>query len=180
MSVDTADSAHAQNVPVGKNEEEFFPEHPPRKDTPEYHATHKLLINKQDKPCFVCGVRKSTLGDPTKNPFGAKQMETHHRYVQREFADAVDWRKVAADFPDVTDRESFVKWVDSPENMLVLCDVHHRSTTRGIHHILTSDFWAERYLLDGYILEDVKANAQKDILLDNEIVNDNVPLDERT
>lgn len=176
---DTTSSAHAQLVPVGKDEEEYYPEHPPRADTPEYRETHKLLVKTLDQPCFVCGVRYSKLNDPVHNKLGSKQIETHHKPVQREYIDAVDWQKVAQDFKQVIDRESLIKFVDSPANMLVLCDVCHRSKNHGIHHLLTSDWFVEKYLYDGYVLLDVKANAQKDILEDNEIVNDNVPLDER-
>lgn len=179
MSNDTSESAHAQDIPVGQGEEEFYPEHPPREETPEYRATHKLLIYTLDQPCHNCGVRHSRLADPAHNKLGSKQMETHHYPVQREYIDAVDWQKVAQDFKQVIDRESLVKFVDSPANMLVLCDVCHRSKTHGIHHLLTSDWLIEKYLYDGYVLIDSKASANKDILLDNEIVNDNVPLDER-
>jgi hypothetical protein len=175
----TSESAHAQSVPVGAGEKEFYPPHPPRKETSEYRATHKLLINVLDQPCHSCGVRKSKLLDPTQNRLGSKQMETHHYPVQREYIDAVDWHKVAQDFKQVIDRDSLVKFVDSPANMLVLCDVCHRSTTHGIHHLLTSDWLIEKYLFDGYVLIDAAANAQNDILIDNEIVTINVPLDEQ-
>lgn len=175
----TSDSAHAQHVPVSALEEEFYPEHPPRETTPEYAATHRLLTHTLDQPCHTCGVRLSTLGDPTRNKVGAKQMETHHYPIQREYLDAVDWEKVAADFKQVTDRASLVKFVDSPYNMLVLCDVHHRSATHGIHHMLTSDWLIERYLFDGYRLVDVKANEAADIAADNQIVEANVTPDER-
>lgn len=106
-------------------------------------------------------------------------METHHYPVQREYIDAVDWRKVAADFKQVIDRESLIKFVDSPANMLVLCDVHHRSQTQGIHHMLASDWLIEKYLFDGYKLMDVAAHSAQDIVIDNQIVETNVPQDER-
>lgn len=100
---------------------EFYPEHPPRKDTPEYRATHKLLTHTLDQPCRDCGVRLSTLADPIQNPLGAKQLETHHWPLQREFADALDPLKVNKEFPTVTDRKSLDMFIDSPANMLVLC-----------------------------------------------------------
>lgn len=177
--MDTSQSAHDQAVPVAQGEEEFYPEHPARADTPEYLATHKLLVDTLDQPCHDCGVRKSTIGDLTQNLFGAKQLETHHFPLQREYIDAVDWKKVAKDFTQVTDQISLIKFVDSPANMLVLCDVCHRSPNRGIHHLITSDQMIKKYLLDGYILDDVVKNAQSDILKDNQIVNSDIPVDQR-
>lgn len=177
--VTTDTSAHAQAAPIEKGLLEFYPEHPPRKETREYRATHKLLVDTLDQPCHTCGVRKSTLGDPAHNPHGAKQMETHHYPVQREYIDAVDWHKVAVDFRQVIDRKSLILFVDSPANMLVLCDVCHRSTTRGIHHLPTSDWAIARYLFDGYILDDTTDHQAADIAVDNQIVDANVPPDER-
>ena len=176
--MDTGASAHAQSVPVGSEEEEFYPPHPARADTPEYNATHTLLVDTLDQPCHDCGVRKSTLGDPAQNPYNAKQIETHHFPIQREYADACDWQKVQKDFSQVTDQVSFDHFVDSPANMLVLCDVCHRSASRGIHHLITSDQMIKKYLIDGYILDDVKLNAVNDLAKDNALV-DKIPVNER-
>ena len=158
--------AHAQVDEETKGLLEFYPEHPPRADTPEYRATHKLLTHTLDQPCRDCGVRLSTLGDPTQNPLGAKQMETHHWPLQREFADALDPAKVHREFPEVTDRHSLNMFIDSPKNMLVLCDVDHRSPTRGIHHINESLEACKRFLLDGYVIADKAANKDKDLAID--------------
>ena len=149
-----------------KGLEEFYPPHPPRSDTPEYSATHKLLAHTLDMPCRDCGVRTSTLGDKVTNPLGAKQLETHHWPLQREFADAIDPLKVQKEYPEVTDRKSLNNFIDSPKNMLVLCDVDHRSKTRGIHHINESLEACKRFLIDGYIIADVSANVDADAKID--------------
>jgi len=104
-----------------KNLLEFYPPHPPRTSTPEYNATHVLLTHTLNMPCRDCGVRHTTLADPIANPLGAKDLETHHWPLQREFADAIDPMKVNKEYPEVTDRDSLNKFIDSPKNMLVLC-----------------------------------------------------------
>ncbi len=176
----TDSEAHAQTITINAQLEEIFPPHPPRKDTPEYRATHKHLVDVLDTPCEVCGVRNSTLADPTKNPFKATAVETHHYPIQREYYDACDWQRVAIDFGKyVVDQDSFKKFVDSPFNMKVLCSDCHRSPKRGIHHLLTSDWIIERYLLPGYTLIDLKQNAQTDVTLDSAVVDKAVPMDER-
>lgn len=150
--------------------EEFYPPHPPRKETHEYSETHKLLVYTLDTACRDCGVRRSTLGDPELNPLKAKQMETHHWPLQREFADALDPVKVHREFPKVTDRHSLNMFIDSPDNMLVLCDVDHRSKSRGIHHIGEALEACKRFLLDGYIISDLKVNEAADLVKDAAVV----------
>lgn len=168
------EEAHATADEETKGLEEMYPPHPPRKDTPEYRATHVLLVHTLDMPCRDCGVRTSTLGDPLCNPLGAKQLETHHWPLQREFADALDPVKVHKEFPDVTDRHSLNMFIDSPKNMLVLCDIDHRSKTRGIHHINESLEACKRFLLDGYIIADVAANLQHDLAVDEALTKNEV------
>lgn len=154
---------------------ELSPPHPPREDTPQYEKTHKLLVFEKDTPCKVCKVRHSDLmdplraGDPAVNRDGAKALETHHYPVERSLIDAVDWRKVHNDFPAVYDQASLEMWVDSPENMLVLCDVHHRNPEKGIHHLLTQDFAVQPYLLDGYVVAATVKDAAKDEAIDEQI-----------
>lgn len=112
---------HVHVTSEGVASYEMTPPHPPRIETPAYHKTHDYLINKMDKPCDVCGVKKSTLGDATQNPFGAKDIETHHYPIERSLMDACDPDKVHKQFPEVIDQATLEAFVDSPRNMLVLC-----------------------------------------------------------
>lgn len=170
----TTQIAHATPDEETKALLEFYPPHPPRSSTREYAATHKLLTHTLDQPCRDCGVRLSTLSDPKQNPLGAKQMETHHWPLQREFADALDPAKVHLEYPQVTDRKSLNMFIDSPSNMLCLCDVDHRSPTRGIHHINESLEACKRFLLDGYIIDDRAINEVKDLAIDESLTKDEV------
>jgi hypothetical protein len=170
--------AHAQVDEETKGLVEFFPEHPPRHDTAEYRATHTLLVHTLDGACADCGVRTSTIADSASNPHGAKQLETHHYPIQRELADAVDPVKVGRDYPEVIDRRTLKLFIDSPRNMLVLCDVCHRSPTRGIHHISASMQAVKRYLLDGYVLADRAVNEAADLASNTEVTAGENPADQ--
>jgi hypothetical protein len=133
----------------------FYPEHNAREesDSSLYRAARKKLV--ADGTCLVCGVGKSTLGDPAKNPFKAKQMETHHRLIEWALSEAIDLdrfntrfvarrralepsnAKYAKDF----DQAGMLAWIDhDPDNLWVLCDVHHRAPFMGIHAI-TRPHW---------------------------------------
>lgn len=140
---------------------EMTPPHLPRTQTPMYVKSHKYLVETQDKPCVVCGVRNSTLSDAAQNKFGASTLETHHYPVERSLLEACDPNKVHLAFPEVIDQETLEAFVDSPRNLIVLCDVHHRSVQQGIHHLLVQDYAILPFLYDNYqIVASANTKAQ--------------------
>lgn len=138
---------------------EMTPPHPPRTSTPEYARAHKFLVTTKNSPCLVCGVTRRTLRNPAKNPCGAKAIETHHYPIERSLMDACDPVKVHRDFPQVYDAATLAAFVDSPANLIVLCDFHHRSVEAGIHHLLTQDFAVLKYLKNGYQVAATRQDA---------------------
>lgn len=131
---------------------EMTPPHPPRVETPEYARAHHFLVYEKHAGCEVCGVTIDRIPDPGGNPFGAAAIETHHYPIERSLADACDPVKVHADFPQVYDHTTLMQFVDSPANLKVLCDIHHRSPEHGIHHLLPADFAVQKYLYAGYVV----------------------------
>lgn len=144
-----------------------YPGHAARKSSPEYVKIHKELTKKRDLACLACGVKNSILqdpksrNDPAKNPHGAKQMETHHHIVEWALANALDLKKFNERVvkhmryrphhdpiydKDFT-RDQMLEWVDHhPDNLWVLCDVHHRGALFGIHEI-TFPIWGPQDLV---------------------------------
>lgn len=143
---------HVHETTEGAALVEFTPPHLPRVDTPEYHKAHNFLIHQKKAPCQVCGVNIDTLTDPVINLLGSKQMESHHYPIERSLMNACDPVKVHTDFPVVYDKATLEVFIDSPQNLIILCDVHHRSPERGIHHLLTQDFVIQKYLYQGYMV----------------------------
>jgi hypothetical protein len=131
-------------------EVEMTPPHAPREETPLYARTHRALVYTLDTPCAICGVRQSTLDDPKQNLFGAKAIETHHYPIERSLMNACDPKKVGVIFPHVKNYETLEEFIDSDENMMVLCDIHHRHPHYGIHHVLAQDFFIQPFLYKGY------------------------------
>lgn len=142
--------SHVHATTEGIAAVEMTPPHPPREETPEYAKAHHHLTKVLDEPCAMCGVRNSTLDDPRQNPFGATAIETHHYPIERSLLDACDPKKVGLVFPQVTDQASLEAFVDSEQNLMVLCDIHHRHPLRGIHHLTPQDFFVQPFLLKGY------------------------------
>lgn len=135
------------------HENVWYPAHAPRTESPEYEAIHKKLTIEEDLPCFICDVRNSTLGDPEKNPHGATQMETHHMWVEWSLINACDLDKLDAYFGKQLDQEGWSQFLDHDEqNLIVLCDTHHRHKEAGIHE-LTYPIWvAQKFLPNEYQL----------------------------
>ena len=151
--------AHVHITREGAALYEETPPHPPREETPEYRKAHHFLVVEQQRPCEVCSVTQDTLGDPARNPFGATALETHHYPIERSLMDACDPVKVHKAFPQVYDQRTLEVFVDSPANLRVLCDVHHRSVELGIHHLLSQDFAVLPFLRDGYQIVARKEDA---------------------
>ena len=126
----------------------YYAEHDPRKASAEYTKVHHHLVYELDEPCWICGVRNSTLSDAAHNPKGAKQMETHHWHVEWALANSVDPAFILADFPEMgaADEVHLRSWLDSEGNMLVLCDVDHRAGLEGIHMVTYPAWIVQRYL----------------------------------
>lgn len=162
--------AHVHETSLSLANLEMSPPHPPRVETPEYEKAHHFLVYTKNSPCVVCGVTQRTLKNPKRNPFGADAIETHHTHVERSLMDACDWRRVHRDFPSVYSQESFERWVDSPENLTVLCSTHHRSLQYGIHHLSVPDWHVLKYLKPGYIVAATRKTAAAALTTDEQIM----------
>jgi hypothetical protein len=173
-TVETTETlSHVHATVEGIATVEMTPPHPPREETPEYAKAHHHLTITLDSPCAMCGVRNSTLHDPKENPFGATAIETHHYPIERSLMDACDPKKVGVVFPQVTDRASLEAFVDSEQNLMVLCDIHHRHPLHGIHHLAPQDFFVQPFLLDGYEVVVTKDQEEEAMKVDEQVVKKN-------
>jgi hypothetical protein len=158
----------------------FYPKHAKRTETPEYKKVHKDMVVAKDLPCLVCGVQNSTLKDPRKNTYGARQMETHHHVVEWALANAIDVGKfnrilrpnLAHKHPDnpmykkAMSEQQILDWVDhSSDNLWVLCDVHHRAKYFGIHEI-TYPIWCPMDMLEPHFDDYVRTELKKESAAD--------------
>ena len=118
-----------------------------------------LIINSALRPIcpvsFVIGVIQEGIST-----------ETHHFFVEWAAAGAIDsannWSKVkhfhnlqtgknigaAFDWSEVAKNPTL--FVDSPENMVVLCEEHHRSSPFGIHHSTFPEWILQAYAKQGF------------------------------
>lgn len=121
-----------------------FPEHSARADDPHYKDFDHLHREwKKDPDKWQCAIGKH------RNDFSecdlTKPLELHHAHVEFSLQNGVDLAWLEADYPGISDPEQVGAWVESPENLLVLCVFHHRGHG-GVHVAAASDFEAEKYV----------------------------------
>lgn len=135
-----------------------YPPHQPREDDPHYltfkHAQHHL-IHVLRVGCWIGGATLADIkaGLPAGHRCaGATQLEAHHAIAEFAGLNETDWQKVAADFPqlDIHSEEDWLTAAESEGGLLVLCDIHHRSPTRGIHSITYPAWTLDRYARPGW------------------------------
>lgn len=123
-----------------------FPPHPAREDDPHYkdfNAIHKAWKADPDK--WQCAIGKHR-HDFTECDL-TQPLELHHAHVEFSLQNGIDLAWLAADYPGIDQPDEVGAWVESADNLLVLCVRHHRGAG-GIHHASASDFEAEKYVRD--------------------------------
>jgi hypothetical protein len=151
-----AASGRAHKVVRTFQERVLYPAHGSR--TKDFKKTRDQLIKVEKKGCLVCRVTEDSLTDPKQNPYGATQLEAHHRLVEHALAKAVDLKAFndelrlklrerhkgpdgKSDYDEPFTQAGLEAWIDHHrDNMWVLCDVHHRHKFVGIHAV-TYPLW---------------------------------------
>ncbi len=137
----------------------FYPEHSPRTESPAYARVHHQLTVVLDLPCIACGVRNSTLSDPAQNLAKATAIETHHHMIEWALQNAIDLAKFnqrivarlkvsnPVKYGVGFTQQQMLDWIDhDPDNLWVICDVHHRHSLVGIHSV-TYPIWGPQDLI---------------------------------
>lgn len=119
--------AHEQHHRL--DETVWYPPHPKRTESPLFHH-NKKLIHEEDRPCFICGARRSE---------GA-EIEVHHT-LEWAFEAGLDMDKVARDFG--------VDDIEDIRMLMTLCKKHHRGHGTGIHNISYPVWIAQKYAKPG-------------------------------
>ena len=108
-----------------------IPEHAPREDDPHYHLFEQAKARLKRQGLWKCVVNDDLCsGGP----------ELHHSHVEFSQANSADPVKIAAAYGlHFADDDAFQSWIESPGNLEVLCEAHHR-THYGVH-VVPSALW---------------------------------------
>ena len=121
-----------------------YPAHPPRSGDPNYkdfNAIHRAWKKDPEKWQCAIGKHRSDFSECDLD----KPLELHHAHIEFSLENGVDLAWLEVDYPGISDPSTVGSWVESADNLMVLCVRHHRGSG-GIHHASASDFEAEKYV----------------------------------
>jgi hypothetical protein len=131
---------HAQTREL--KETVMYPQHVQRgAESAEFQAS-KAAEEASGEGCYICGVTQAELGETIR-------LEGHHANSEWALVNSLDLAKVQKYFPDATSLDEFL---DSKENLILLCPKHHRSPLYGAHMISGPSWVTQRLQLDNWDL----------------------------
>ena len=156
-----SEAVSGHSTPKTLREIAYYPEHGPRDSDPNYKVFHEArhhLIDVLGVGCWIGGATKAQIetGLPEDHRcHGATGLEAHHHIAEYAGLNEIDWRKVAADFPQlgITSDEEFLRAAESDGGLLILCSKHHRAPYHGIHAITEPVWKLDRYARDEWEFE---------------------------
>lgn len=118
-----------------------YPEHPARTSDPHYVDFE--AYRKKTKATAKCAIGEH------RNDYSEcsldKPLELHHAHIEFSLQNGVDLGWLEKDYPGISDPNSVGAWVESADNLLWLCQFHHRGHG-GVHVASASDYEAEKYV----------------------------------
>lgn len=121
-----------------------FPAHDAREDDPHYRDFEAVRRAwKADPERWRCAIGAHR-GDFSECALD-KPLELHHAHVEFALMNGVELTWLERDYPGISNPEEVGAWVESAENLTVLCEFHHRGHG-GVHVASAADFEAERYV----------------------------------
>lgn len=116
-----------------------YPEHPARESDPHYvdFEAYRRRTKKTAK-CAI-GAHRDDFSECKGG------LELHHAHVEFSLQNGIDLKWLERDYPGISDPKNVGAWVESADNLVWLCEFHHRGHG-GIHVASASDYEAERYV----------------------------------
>lgn len=137
---DTA--AHEQ--PVTRAYTLHYPAHPPRVSDPHYtDFNHYRRAHIRGARCAV-GLHRADYSECSSGDTD-QGLELHHAHVEFSLQNGIDLAWLENDYPGISDPTAVGAWVESGDNLLFLCERHHRGHG-GVHVAAAADWEAEKYV----------------------------------
>jgi len=123
-----------------------YPDHTSREGDPNYvdfNHLHKEWKKDPEKWRCAIGVLR---GDFTECAMD-KPLELHHAHIEFALMNSVNLEWLERQYPGVGNPDALGKWVESAENLVVLCQRHHRGHD-GVHVASASDYEGIKFVKD--------------------------------
>ena len=72
-------------------------------------------------------------------------LELHHSHVEFSLQNGIELKWLEKDYPGISDPNNVGSWVESADNLQVLCVKHHRGHG-GVHVAAAADYEASKYV----------------------------------
>ena len=131
-----------------------YPAHPERTNDPHYKDFNAFRRRTKNTAQCSVGAHRNDFSECSLE----KPLELHHAHVEFSLQNGVDLKWLEIDYPGISDPDSIGAWVESAENLMWLCENHHRGPG-GIHVAAASDFEAEKYVR-GLITRSISENKE--------------------
>jgi hypothetical protein len=119
-----------------------YPEHGPRESDPAYADFHAFKGNRKKAGTWYCDFAQEFRAGDTSECDLTKPLEAHHKHIEWAMLNEVDLTLLEAAYPGVS-AMGVGAWVESAENLELLCVWHHRSHA-GKHTAAYADFEAQK------------------------------------
>ena len=121
-----------------------FPEHGTRPEDPNYKDFdhyHRVARNNPDVYVCAVGKRRGDFGDCTSD----LPLELHHAHIEWALQNEIDLTMLERQYPGVSNPDQVGAWIESAENLVFLCQFHHRGHG-GAHVASASDFEGQHFV----------------------------------
>jgi len=118
-----------------------FPDHPERTSDPHYKDFNAYRRRTKDSAQCAVGLHRNDFSECSLD----KPLELHHSHIEFAMQNGVDLKWLEVDYPGVSNPDEVGAWVESAENLVWLCEEHHRGAM-GAHNASASDYESIKYV----------------------------------
>lgn len=116
-----------------------YPSHDPRPSDPHFRDFE--AYRRRTKDTAHCQFAVET-GDNSECRGG---LELHHAHIEFSLQNGVDLARLEKSYPGISNPDEIGAWVNSAENLVWLCSLHHRGHG-GVHTASAADFEASKFV----------------------------------
>lgn len=118
-----------------------YPPHPARVNDPHYKDFAEYRRRTKDTAQCAVGLHRGDFSECSSD----KPLELHHAHVEFSLQNGIELSWLEKDYPGISNPDAVGAWVESAENLLWLCEAHHRGPG-GVHVASAADYEAEKYI----------------------------------
>jgi hypothetical protein len=117
--------------------------HDPRGDDPHKADFDEFKRRRRAAGTWFCDFGKQYRADSSECDL-TYPLECHHSVIEFALANSVDLTMLEKFYPGVS-KTGIGAWIDSPNNLMLLCRWHHRGHG-GVHNVSASDWEAYKFV----------------------------------